>query len=351
MNIRFKEFRRETRREFRELCDTLLDAAHTHRLQSFGRFRRGIYIGAYLFKDMIRKLSATRRILIIIALVFLFANVEIENDGQRFSTRNAVLPALIFLWIIALELKDKLLMRSEIDAARKIQSAIMPDLTPSIDGWSIALASRAANNVGGDLVDFIPLDNGHALLVLADICGKGLSAALLTAKLQTMIRTISLERLSLTDLAAHVNCAFRSECTPQMFASLVIAEIVPGKPTIQWINAGHLPPFIIQRGAPSQSVKGEVALGLLNDAVYNPHTLQLTRGESFIIYSDGALDARNEHGIFFGMDRFTASLASAANTNAASTIHSVLSSISSFVDDAPMHDDISMVVMKYIGEH
>ncbi|MCX6137539.1 MAG: SpoIIE family protein phosphatase [Ignavibacteriales bacterium] len=348
MISRLREFRREIRREFRELCDTLLDAAHTQRLQSFGRFRRGVYIVAYLFKDMIGKLSATRRILIIIALV-LSANIQIDTDGESYSTRNSVLPTLIFLWIVALELKDKLLMRGEIDAARKIQSALMPDRTPAIDGWSIAIASRAANNVGGDLVDYIPLENGHALLVLADICGKGLSAALLTAKLQTVIRTISLEQLSLADLAARVNRAFRSECTAQMFASLVIAEIVPGKPAIQWINAGHLPPFIIRQGIPSPSPKGEVALGLLVDAAYNPHSLQLAKGESFVIYSDGAVDARNERGIFFGTDRFTASLVAAADKDAAATIQSVLSIISSFVDDAPMHDDISLVVMKYIG--
>ena len=97
----------------------------------------------------------------------------------------------ILLFILMLELKDKLLAREELEAGRAVQRALMPDSGPTIPGWDVSLFTRSANDVGGDLVDYVPLDDQRNGLVLGDVAGKGLPAALLMAKLQSTLRALA----------------------------------------------------------------------------------------------------------------------------------------------------------------
>ena len=181
-----------------------------------------------LFWAMMMKLSPGRRVLFLIGLIFLFVpgghfvsgDTDIDTRGLPF------FGGLIMLVLLALELADRVAMKRDLEIAREIQSWLMPSAAPEIPGLDIAFATRPANTVAGDYHDVFFRPNNRLLLVVADVAGKSVPAALLTATLQASLRTLAALPSSLVELVDRVNkYACEQSLQGRRFTTAFFAEL------------------------------------------------------------------------------------------------------------------------------
>ena len=336
-------FWQKLRREFLERKEFCIEEAERTTLAGMSPIKRWFYVGWWILKQMILKLTPVRRILVVAGIVFLLISDSIKSDRV---TVQPFLGAALLLFVLLLELKDRLLATDELEAGRSVQRSLMPDQNPQVPGWSVWLFSRSANEVGGDLVDFLQLSPSRCAVILADVSGKGLKAALLTAKLQTIVRTLAPDFDSMSRLGEKVNKVFHRDGLPTVFASMVYLELTPNSPQFRFINAGHLPPLLLRGGGIHETPKGDPALGLMPATTYAEQTAEFDHGDVLLGYTDGLTDARNENGQFFGFERLLALLPSLQSLSAPGIGARLTDEVDRFVGDAHRHDDLSLIVVK-----
>ncbi len=327
--------------DYRDLKDFYLDDDRKRRLKEMGNFKGFFYSAWWLLKEMFLKLTPPRRVLLIIGLFFTLSIRTNENQNNL-----SLLGALILLFILMLELKDKLLAKTELEAGKKVQTALMPEKCPKVAGWNLWLYSQSANEVGGDLVDFIAINNERCGLALGDVAGKGFSAALLMSKLQSTIRALVADFTSLSDLAAKVNQIFYRDGIRNIFASLVYIEIQPDSDKIRFFNAGHLPPVKLKKYGLEETHKGSPALGLMQNVSFSEQVIDMEAGDFLIVYSDGITEAQNTQGEFFGSERFFKLLINNSSYSAEQFGNYILNYLKSYTGNARQHDDISLIIIK-----
>jgi sigma-B regulation protein RsbU (phosphoserine phosphatase) len=335
------------RNDWNDLKEFFLTEQRKKKLQKMGRIRRWMYTVFWLLKTLIFRLTPFRRILLLFSFIFILIplNNSTLNQNQNGLT---IAGLLLLLFILMLELKDKLLAKQELEAGRVVQQALLPETGPVIPGWEIWLSTSPAYEIGGDLVDYIPYDRHHSL-VLADVSGKGLAAALFMAKLQATIRALVAETSDLTTLGRKINAIFYRDTRRQSFASLLLIKLgtVPGKLTL--LNAGHLPPLLVQNTTINELPKGSSAIGLSATSVFEEHEISLQPGEVFIGYTDGLTEARNMLGEFFGDDRLKKILSRNSHLAPAQLAEKIFETVNLFVKDSTKHDDLSLLIIKRIA--
>ena len=264
-------------------------------------------------------------------------NVQIPN--------NTFIGALIILFILMLELKDKLMAKSELNEGKAVQEALMPDSDPEIEGWDVWFFSKPANEVGGDLVDYVKISAERFAFMLADISGKGLGAALLMAKLQSVIRTLAPDFSSLAGLVNKVNKVFYRDSLKKSFASLIYLELHPGSSVIKLVNAGHMPPFYISENNLATMSKGAPALGLTDNVSYKEEIIKLNPGDYLFVYSDGLTEAINTTGEFFEQ-KLEEILRDLSPLSAKECGEQIVAAVQDFIGIAKVHDDLSLLILK-----
>ncbi len=346
-DIKSRDLWSTIRRDYRELERFYLDEEKKQRLSRMKWFKRGFVLSWWLIKSMLLKLTPARRLLLFVGFFFILGGGTIIIEGERVRTANwEILGGVLLLFVLMLELKDKLLARDELEAGRKVQHALMPERSPFVPGWSLWLFTRPANEVGGDLVDYLNFSEHRRGIILADVSGKGLQAALLTAKLQATVRALGEDYESVAVLTSKVNGIFHRDSLPNMFASLLYIELSPDSGHLKFVNAGHLPPAVLTSGAVREMPKGEQALGLTSTVTYTEQVAELDRGDVFIGYSDGVTEARNEAGDFYGLERFQRLLPSLRDLGVAEIGQRITSEVDRFVGEARANDDFSLVIIK-----
>lgn len=345
-DIKTINLKKDIQKEYRSLNDFYLDPDKKVRLESMTPIQRWVHKFGWLIKSMFLHLTPLRRILALLGVIFLFTSGSVSFDHTSISSNWAVFGGLLILFVLSLELKDKLLAKNELEAGRKVQQALMPEQNPEIAEWNIWLFTRPANEVGGDLVDYLRLDENKTVLTIADVAGKGLQAALMTSKLQATIRALASEFNSLSDFGKKINNIFHRDSLPNLFASMLFIQIDSASGKIDFINAGHFPPLIVHDKEIKELSKGDIALGLISNAEYNERTILLEQNEIFIAYSDGVVEARDEFGQFFGMERFKGLIKIVSNNSPKQIGEFIISHLEQFTGDYPAADDISLIIMK-----
>jgi hypothetical protein len=347
-DFRRGDLRPTVSRDWRDIKDFFLTEERKKHLTEMGWFKKWFFMTLWLFKSLFLKLTPVRRVILVIGLILLLSSgsVGFGADNFRINTNTSIIGTILILFILMLELKDKLLARYELEAGRAVQTALLPQQKPAINGWDVCLVSRPANEVGGDLVDYIQLKKDKFGIALADVAGKGLGAALLMAKLQATLRALAQDYKSLAQLAKKINQIFYKDTLPNCFASLVYLELLSNTGNIRFLNAGHIPPMVLRGSKIEETPKGTPALGLAADTDYKEELLQLQQGEFLIIYSDGLSEARNEQGQFFGETRLTALISELNEMLADEVCQHVISKIDQFTGNAPQNDDLSLIVIK-----
>lgn len=246
----------------------------------------------------------------------------------------------------------------EFAVARRIQASFLPEVLPQPRGWQFAAYSRAAQAVGGDFFDCIALGQGQFGLVVADVCGKGVTAALFVALTRSLLRAASqapwifqggLVRDASSVLAGALwlvnDYICREHEASNMFITLFYGVIDTHTGTLAYANAGHNPPLIVHPdGTIVETSLGGTPLGIIAAQTYDVMTLTLEPGARLIVFSDGITEATSRSEEFFGDERLLAALASRQQMDAEALVRSIISEVDAFNAGVPQADDITLLV-------
>src|SRR5580658_10422965 len=205
------------------------------------------------------------------------------------------------------EQKKRQRLENELSIASEVQNQLFPQKMPSVQGVELEAINKAARTVSGDYYDFIQLSPTHLAIALADISGKGISAALLMASLQAALRSQLLspdsEKMSTADLVARLNMHMVRNTADDRFATFFIAVYDSATRTLRYTNAGHLPGFLIANGTSKHLDKGGMVLGVMEDYVYEEGSVAVPPNALLVEYSDGLVEPENVYGEEFGIRR------------------------------------------------
>jgi hypothetical protein len=193
---------------------------------------------------------------------------------------------------------EKTTLESEMTAAREVQRVMVPDHVPQIPGFATESIYRPASEVGGDFFQVIPLKSGRTLIVIGDVSGKGLRAAMVVSMIVGTLRTVSGFTEEPAEILAEVNRSLCGHIQEGFATCLAIRLDASGGFTMA--NAGHLPPY---RNGFELELPGSLPLGLSETSVYEQSTLTLTVGDDLVMLTDGVAEAQNEQRVLLGFDQ------------------------------------------------
>ncbi len=325
------------------------------------RWKQPFRAAGALFWAMLMKLSPARRLLLlaaIAALLFFSFQVETQRGGVVFVSVGILSPGVLLLFLLlALELADRVTMKRDLEIAREIQRWLVPEKPPAVPGYDIAFLTRAANTVAGDYYDTIPRGpapsaastDGNLLLVVADVAGKSVPAALLMATFQASLRAIEATDTALIDLVRGLNSyVWANSQSGLRFITAFFAELEPATGNLRYTSAGHLPAIIRRAAGEVNELKeGGLPLGIEQDEQFPAGQTRLAPGEILLIYTDGVVEAVNPQGEEFGRARLFNVLGPCdASNSAAEILDRVTRVLDGFVGAAPQHDDLTCLVVR-----
>src|SRR5712664_2817030 len=309
------------------------------------RWRRPLHVAREFFWALLLKMSPARRVLLLVALVVLLIS------GFRSDVNFEIVAAILFLLLLSLELADKVTMKRDLEIAREIQTWLVPSQPPEVAGANIAFATRPQNSVAGDYYDaFYPDPDNHEklMLVVADVAGKSVPAALLMATLQASLRTVAIENAPLADLVARLN---RYACAHSLdgrrFTTAVLGEYNPVTRRLIYVNAGHNAPILRRANGDLLRLDvGGLPLGIQSNVVYETADMELKPGDALIFFTDGVVEAFNEAGEEFGNERWNGAIRNLPDWNAHQTLLHLMKKVDEFVRATRQSDDITCLVFR-----
>ncbi len=322
-------------------------------LQGHRGIRRWFRIAKILFWSLLMKLTPARRVLLLVSLLLLVMS------GPKFRFTNNVAfdvnfetaAALVFLLLLSLELADKVTMKRDLEIAREIQTWLVPSQPPEVLGANIAFATRPQNSVAGDYYDAFypnPEDREKLMVVIADVAGKSVPAALLMATLQASLRTVAGESAPLADLVARLN---RYACAHSLnglrFTTAVLSEYNPTSRKLTYVNAGHNAPILRHANGATETLEvGGMPLGIRSNVSYETASVELRPGDALIFFTDGVVEAFNESGNEFGNERWLSAIRNLPDWDAQQTLHFLMKQVDEFVGATRQSDDITCLVFR-----
>jgi serine phosphatase RsbU (regulator of sigma subunit) len=309
-------------------------------------FKRWFRIAKTLFWSMLMKMTPARRVLLLVAFVML-----VMSGLNAFDVRFEIVAAGLFLLLLSLELADKVTMKRDLEIAREIQTWLVPSQPPEVAGANIAFATRPQNSVAGDYYDAFypnPEDRERLVVVIADVAGKSVPAALLMATLQASLRTIAGENAPLADLVARLN---RYACAHSLnglrFTTAVLSEYNPVSRNLTYVNAGHNAPILRRANGALETLEvGGLPLGIQSGVKYETASLELKPGDALIFFTDGVVEAFNESGEEFGNARWLSAIRNLPDWDAQQTLQFLMKRVDEFVGATRQSDDITCMVFR-----
>ena len=237
----------------------------------------------------------------------------------------------------------------ELQQAREIQQSLLPKKIPQIDGFEIDGAWEPAREVGGDYFDVIRLSPTKLGICIADVAGKGVSAALLMANVQAIVRAFATESTTSSNLCARVNSVLCSSISSGKFVTLFYGVLDAAHNTFRYTSAGHLPPILIRAdGKAQQLANGGALLGVFADWTYEDSVVRLSPGDRLLLFTDGITEAGMENGEEFGEERVITSAHNSASLSTNEVKRCLLDEAQKFSASA-MKDDATLIVISAVA--
>lgn len=239
----------------------------------------------------------------------------------------------------------------ELALAHDIQMAMLPRRMPERPEIDMAATLIPARAVGGDLYDFLLIDDA-LWFVIADAAGKGVSAALFMAVTRTLFRAIAHGSATVSSVTARMNAELARDNEQQFFVTALVGRVDLRSGELSYSNAGHPPPLRASVSGGSeflQAMAGGIALGILDDATYDEGRVQLAPGDAVLLFTDGVTEAINGAGELFSDGRLTRAFADNAAMPVTDIVNRIVDAVNTFAGGAPQEDDITVLALRYNG--
>ena len=248
------------------------------------------------------------------------------------------------------EQKQRQRLENEISIAREVQDQLFPRSLPKVPGVEIEAICKAARAVSGDYYDFIQLSPTHLAIAIADISGKGISAALLMASLQAALRSQVLvdgsEHMSTAELVSRLNKHLVRNTGDDRFATFFIAVYDSATRNLRYTNAGHLPSFLICKDSAVHLDKGGMVLGVLEDYCYEEGSVVVAPDSLLVGYSDGLVEPENVYGEEFGIRRLQQAAVHVQESEPQVVAESLMTAAEEWAGTPEQADDMTVIVAR-----
>jgi sigma-B regulation protein RsbU (phosphoserine phosphatase) len=236
----------------------------------------------------------------------------------------------------------------EMETARGIQQSFLPESPPRIEGFELAALNLPARQVGGDFYDFIPVSENEWGIIIADVSGKGVPAALFMALSRTLVRANVSENITASQAIQKANHLISQEAKMGMFVTLFYAVLAPEKRRLQYVNAGHNPPFVVKKSSGDVILlraRG-IAMGVMDDVSLEEKDIILDSNDIVVFYTDGITEAIDGAGEQFGEKRLIETINQNADLPVKDLIGKVKDDVFAFAHGQPQFDDFTLVILK-----
>jgi len=239
---------------------------------------------------------------------------------------------------------------ADLAQAAEIQRGILPRGQPQVDGVDLAGHNAPCRTVGGDYYDFIKYRDGRVAVVVADVAGKGMSAALLMSNLQARVQILAEEPSDLAQLMVRLNHSVAAHSPANRFITMFFGVIDPRGGEVVFCNAGHNPPILVRKTGEVEMLPGKgTVLGILPEVGYVEQRAELRPGDVLAVYSDGVTEDVSPAGEEFGEARLAETLSANRDKDAATIVDAVLDRLHEWNEGAPPVDDVTLVVARISG--
>ncbi|MBT8400393.1 MAG: PP2C family protein-serine/threonine phosphatase, partial [Rhodothermia bacterium] len=223
---------------------------------------------------------------------------------------------------------------------------------PLLSGYDLAGTSSPARSVGGDFFDFVPIDGNHLCFWVGDVAGKGLPAALTMATIQATLRGDTAATHDVSRILHRANRYLCSNTTRSTFVTLFLGILDAATHEVSFGNAGHNRPLLLSSGEEPETLEyGDLVLGFAEDIEYSVKKVQLRPGDVLVVYSDGINEAMNVSREQFGEHRLIEILSAIRTESASNMVNAVVEQVQKHAGSAPQADDLTIAVIKRLGNN
>jgi sigma-B regulation protein RsbU (phosphoserine phosphatase) len=247
-------------------------------------------------------------------------------------------------------------IQHELSIAARIQQSILPRRFPPFPerkDFDLHAAMVPAKEVGGDLFDFFLLDRDHLGLVIGDVSGKGVPAALFMAVSRTLLRATALQRIPPGECLQYLNTTLAGQNASGMFVTIFYGILDTRTGELEYAIGGHNPPYLFKaNGEVEQLPIGNCGMivGMIEDAQFETDRCRIAPGDGILLYTDGVTEAINAADEFYGEERLEPFLAARAAAPAEEMVTQVHAAVQEFAAGMPQADDITVMALRYLGE-
>jgi phosphoserine phosphatase RsbU/P len=238
-------------------------------------------------------------------------------------------------------------LATELEQAAEIQRQFLPNEVPKVKGIELAGFNASCRTVGGDYYDFVIRPDGQVAVMVGDVCGKGMPAALLMMRLQARVQVLAEEPGSPAGLVERLNRILTAVSLNNRFISFFFSVVRPETGEITYCNAGHNPPLLVRSGGQVECLEGGgPVLGILPDLAYEEHRCWLQPGEVVVLFSDGVTEATNPAGEEFGEQRLAAVAQQLRHKLAGTILEGLRKAVQDWLGGATAADDVTLVILR-----
>jgi sigma-B regulation protein RsbU (phosphoserine phosphatase) len=282
--------------------------------------------------------------------------IVVRSDDQLGSLADSFNQMTEYIQRLVKERVQKERLDRELEIAKDVQERLFPDSAPRMDRMDIAGICLPARIVSGDYYDFLSLGSQELGLAVGDICGKGISAALLMANLQATLRSNVMnlrsvgtgEDKTVAGVVERLNRQIYSFTAANKFASFFYAVYDDARQTLTYCNAGHNPPLYFNGNRVRRLDTGGTVVGIFEDAQYDQETIQMKKGDLFLAYTDGIVECVNEYGEEFGERRLIQLIEDNRHLAAASIKDKIVEQVQSWTFAEEREDDMTLIVARIV---
>ncbi len=249
--------------------------------------------------------------------------------------------------LLAEERKANEKMAEDLRRAAEIQRTLLPHVAPLVHGLDIHGYSMPCRSVGGDYYDFIRMPGGKLGVIVGDVAGKGMPAALMMSSLQARVQMLAEEGGGVAALVSRLNRGVAANCPGNRFITFFMAIVTPETGNLEYCNAGHNPPWLVRAAGNVEALEtGGPVLGILPQAPFLAGSATLEPGDALLLFSDGAPEARSADDEEFGDDRLLQELQTRAGSGAREIVQGMTEALERFMGTAAAVDDVTLVAVK-----